>query len=72
MEKQIKSLIDKAKKDHKFLRKLKMFATDACMYELAVQLRELELKSFPETEKVKKDKKDAEMLSRTFGMVDSR
>ena len=70
MEKQIKDLIDKAKKDQSFLRKLKHFATDSCMYEFASQLRELELKQFPESVAVKKEKKDAEMLSRTFGMVE--
>jgi hypothetical protein len=62
-------LIEKAKTNHKLLKKLKCIAVEAKLYELGVQLREMEQNLFPETEESKQAKKDVQELDLLFRMV---
>lgn len=65
MEKLLKELLESAKKDKKGLRQLKNTAVRCQNFELASQLRALELKLFPET----KEQKDAKKLAKDLNLV---
>jgi hypothetical protein len=62
-------LLEKAKTDLKLLRKLKLLAVEANLYEYGCQLREIELAFFPETEEVKKANEQASKMDLLFRMM---
>lgn len=69
MAKLFKELLVNAKKRKKGIVKLKEAAVVCQQYELAVALREIELKAFPETKAIKKIKEDAKNLRSMFLML---
>jgi hypothetical protein len=69
MEKLLKELLESAKKDKKGLRQLKNTAVRCQNFELASQLRGLELKLFPETKEQKEAKKLVKELDLVFRNV---
>lgn len=62
-------LFEKAKTDHRLLRKLKMLAVHNQMYELGSQLRAMENELFPENEETKKAMQEAKNMNLLFRMV---
>jgi hypothetical protein len=62
-------LIEKAKTDRKLLRKLKLLAVESKLYELGVQLREIEVANFPETDEVRTACDKANEINLLFRMV---
>jgi hypothetical protein len=67
----MEELLEKAKTNHKLLRKLKLIAVNQQMYEFACKLREMEKSIFPEqTEESKKAEKEGDELNLLFRMVD--
>jgi hypothetical protein len=69
MEQLPKQLIEAAKKNRKGLNQLKRALVTLKEYELASNLREIELKSFPETAEVKVSKEIVANLKVALNMV---
>lgn len=63
-------LLEKAKTDRKLLKKIKLFAVDAQLYELACSVREIEREFFPENDEVKKAKEQGSHMNLLFRMID--
>jgi hypothetical protein len=62
-------LIEAAKKNKKGLLRLKEAVVSLQQYELASELREIELKAFPQTKQVKDAKAKAKAINLLFSMV---
>lgn len=69
-EKLLVELVNSAKKNKKGLIRLKNAAVTCMQYELAAQLRSLEVELFPETKDEKSAKEMAKRLNLLFRMVD--
>ena len=70
MEKDFNDLLEKAKKTHKGLCKLKNAAVHCQAYELASKLRAIEKELYPESENAKKAHQDALIISNLLSLVD--
>lgn len=62
LSKQLIDVVEKAKSNKQVLRKLKDASVHAQMYELAAELRDIEVKNFPKSE----EQKEAEWLARNI------
>lgn len=69
MEQLVQQMLEKAKTDKKSLLILKNMAVQMQQYELAAELRGIEIESFPESEEVKQSKHEAKQISTVFKMV---
>lgn len=63
-------LIEKAKTDHKLLKKLKTLAVEIQHYELGAAIRDMENTYHPETDEQKKEKENVKKLDLVFRMVE--
>lgn len=70
MQELLNQLLEKAKQDKKTLQHLKNTAVRAQNFELASNLRAIEIECFPESSEVKKAKEDAKYISLLFRMVE--
>lgn len=70
MEKLFEKLIEAAKNNRKGFNRLKDAVVTCEQFELAAKLRQLEIKTFPDTEEVKLAKEQARKLNVLFRMVD--
>jgi hypothetical protein len=66
----LEKFIESAKTNRKGLEKLKQAVVACQQFELASELRAIELDCFPETEEVKKAKSDARLFQNVLAMVD--
>jgi hypothetical protein len=69
MEKLLLELLEKVKTNRKAMRFLKSAVVACQQYELASQIRAIEVEAYPETEEIKAAKKDAEKFSTALRMV---
>lgn len=69
MEELLKQLIEKSKTNRKVFNQIKNVAITLGEFELASQLREMELEAFPETEEVKQMRIEIKQLTRTFALM---
>lgn len=72
MDTLLRQLIEATKQNRKGFRFLKNAAIICQQFELASLLRDIEKEAFPETEEVKRIKKESRDLANAFKMVDLR
>ena len=66
----LERLVDRSKTDRKLLVALKQLAVRSQSYELAAELREVEIIHFSDTEEIKKLREKADLIRRVFQMAD--
>lgn len=70
ISKLLTDLVEKSKSNRKLLVAIKNLAVRSQSYELAAELRELEIINFPDTEETKKLREKADLIKRVFQMAD--